>query len=215
MKSLIKVILVVGVCFASTFVVLRLTGAVDGDRVARWVEMASEASILATGAVVFALLFADLFVAVPTLTVTVLSGYFLGHLPGALFAAGGLYAAGICGYWVSRRFGDRILRKLLRTPAERDEAVASFERNGFLMIVLSRAVPILPEVTACLAGITGMAFFRFLVAWTLSVVPYVTLAAYAGSISSIDNPRPAIVGALAISGTLWVAWFGFRKAFRR
>ena len=122
--------------------------------------------------------------------------------------------AGVCGYWLSRYFGDRILRTLLRSQQEREDAITSFERNGFLMILLSRAVPILPEVNACLAGITRMSFPRFLLAWTLSTVPYTAVAAYFGSISSLSNPMPAILGAIGISGTLWVAWFVFYRRNR-
>jgi uncharacterized membrane protein YdjX (TVP38/TMEM64 family) len=214
MKALVKIMVVVGLCFASTFGLVKLTGAITVDRIQTWLSMASEASPALTGAIVFGLLFTDLFIAVPTLTVSILSGFFLGHTAGSLVALSGLMAAGICGYVLSRRFGDRILRRLLKSDDERQSAIDSFERNGFAMILLSRAVPILPEVTACLAGITGMSFPKFLFAWAISTVPYTLVAAYAGSISTFENPKPAILGAIGISVALWLAWFVFRR-FKR
>src|SRR5699024_139001 len=86
---------------------------------------------------------------------------------------------------------------------------------GLLLPILtlndqSRAVPIFPEVSACLAGITKMQLLRFLLAWSLSSVPYAVIASYAGSISSIGNPMPAIYTAILLSGTLWIGWFFFR-----
>ncbi len=79
------------------------------------------------------------------------------------------------------------------------------------MILLSRAMPILPEVTACLAGMTKMKFSRFLLAWCLSTIPYVLIVSYAGSVSSLENPKPAIYTAIGISATLWAGWYLFNK----
>jgi uncharacterized membrane protein YdjX (TVP38/TMEM64 family) len=76
-------------------------------------------------------------------------------------------------------------------------------------------MPILPEVTACLAGMTGMPFTKFLLAWSLSSVPYVLIASYAGSISSIDNPKPAILAALVLSAAFWLAWFIYHRAHHK
>ena len=81
-----------------------------------------------------------------------------------------------------------------------------FERAGFVTILLARAVPILPEVSACLAGMTGMRFGRFLLAWTASTLPFAAIGAFGGSASTLADPRPGIFTALAISGTLWLSW---------
>ena len=211
MKPLLKLILIIGLCFAATFVVLKGTGAITVEKIESWLTWARETTPLYVALIVAALLFADLFVAVPTLTVTILAGFFLGHYHGSAAAAAGLMLAGTCGYWLSRRFGDAILRTIVRDPAGRDEASQTFRRHGFAMILMSRAMPILPEVTACLAGITRMPFHRFLLAWSLSTLPYVGIAAYAGSISSLSNPQPAILAAIGIAAVLWTAWWLFRR----
>jgi len=82
------------------------------------------------------------------------------------------------------------------------------------MILLSRAMPILPEITACLSGLTKMSPTKFIVAWMLGSYPYILIATYAGSISTLDNPMPAIYTALAITLAMWVAWSLFYKFHR-
>jgi uncharacterized membrane protein YdjX (TVP38/TMEM64 family) len=79
------------------------------------------------------------------------------------------------------------------------------------MILMSRASPILPEVSACMAGITRMPFRKFLLAWTINTVPFALIASYSGSISSISNPRPAIYAAISIYAVLWIGWWILKK----
>ncbi len=211
MKPLIKLVLIIAGVFASTFLLVKSTGMLTVDQIETWLKAAQTLSPVYVGTIVAMLLFADLFVAVPTLTVTILSGFFLGHLYGVLAALSGLMFAGMTGYWLSRFFGEALLRFLIRDPQKIEEVKAAFHRHGFIMILLSRAMPILPEITACLAGMTRMNFFKFLAAWSVSSVPYAVLAAYAGSISSIENPMPGIITAIGISSVLWLMWFVYHR----
>lgn len=211
MKALIKVILFVGLCFAATFVAIKATGALTVEQIDGWLTQARQLSPVYVGALVAGLLLADLFIAMPTLTVTILAGFFLGHAYGATAALTGLMLAGLCGYGVGRHFGEPVLRFLVRDAAEREGAKILFRQRGFVMILLARAVPILPEVTACLAGMTGMPFGRFILAWSLSSAPYALIAAYAGSVSTLDNPMPAILTAIGITTVLWTGWYLFRR----
>jgi len=207
MKSLIRLFLIIASVFASTFVLIKLTGVLTVDQIEGWLIQAKELSLLYVGSIVTLLLFADLFVAVPTLTITILSGYFLGHTFGAIAALSGTMLAGISGYVISRYYGNEIMGFLIKDETERNEAKQSFDKSGFAMIILSRALPILPEASACLAGMTKMNFWKFLLAWSISTIPYVLIATYAGSISSFDDPMPAIFAAISISSILWMSWF--------
>ncbi len=215
MRTLLKVILIIGFCFAMTFILVKVTGVLTIEKIKSWLEQAKNLSPIYVGSVIVALLFADLFIAVPTLTVTMFAGFFLGFTYGIIAALSGVMLAGICGYVISYYFGERILNLIIKDQKERDEVQVTFQQHGFIMIVLSRAVPILPEVTACLAGMTRMSFSKFLFAWSLSSIPYVMIAAYAGSISSLENPKPAIFTALLILGTLWIGWYIFRRRQRK
>ena len=104
--------------------------------------------------------------------------------------------------------------------------MAARRRRGLRQLDAAREIGVCRETVArisyqrffrrylSLAGMTGMAFPRFLLAWCLSAIPYVLIAAYAGSVSTLANPRPAIFTALGLSAVLWTAWLGFRR-YRR
>jgi len=211
MKPFIKLLLIIATFFATTFLVIKSTGLLTVEHIEAWLTQAKSLSPLYVGTIIALLLLADLFIAIPTLTVTILAGYFLGYPYGALAALTGLMSAGICGYALSRYYGQSILGFLLKDDMQRNEAIVTFRRHGFIMILLSRAMPILPEATACLAGMSRMPFVKFLVAWSISTVPYVLIASYAGSISSIDAPKPALIAAIGITGFFWVSWYLYRR----
>jgi uncharacterized membrane protein YdjX (TVP38/TMEM64 family) len=211
MKGLIKIAIIFALVFASTFFVARLTGIFSIEKIRIWFDWAQEIDPLLIFTLVTLLLFSDLFIAVPTLTITILSGYFLGFPYGSLSAILGMYMAGISGYLLTRRFGEKILFKIIKNEEKRKDSIESFHKYGFLMIIMSRASPILPEVSACMAGITGMKFRRFLLAWTINSVPFALIAAYSGSVSSISNPRPAIYAAISIYAVLWIGWWILKK----
>jgi len=211
MNSMLKIMLILGLAFASTFLVLNMTGIITLDRIKSALNAAQNISPWVISAAVAFFLFADLFVAMPTLTIMLLAGFFLGPVVGAMSAIAGLSLAGISGYVLSSRFGPKLLNKLIHNEVDRQDAVQSFVQHGTITILLSRAVPILPEVSACMAGLTKMPTNKFVMAWLLSTVPYAIIATYAGSISDISNPQPAIYTAIGLTGFLWILWFVFRK----
>ena len=161
-------------------------------------------------ALVIGLLFLDLFVAIPTLTIIILGGYFLGFELGLLAATTGSALAAFGGYAFCHRWGERALAKIIRSEQQRSEIRESFGAHGPGMILLARAAPILPEVTACMAGITRMPFARFASFWCIGTLPYVTIATYAGSVSTIDNPMPAIYAVLGLYAVMWTGWYIYR-----
>ncbi len=215
MRPLIKVMLVLASIFASTFVAGRLLGILTEENIRLWLTQASEASPWWIAATVIALLTIDLFVAVPTLTVTILAGYFLGFQGGLLAAFTGTALAASTGYSISRLYGDNVLARLVKQPERRAELRTAFLRDGPAMILLSRAAPILPEVTACMAGATRMRVTYFALLFSASTLPYVTIAAYAGSVSTFENPMPAIYAAICLYGVMWAGWAWYRKAITK
>ena len=164
--------LVLALVFASTFLIAKTTGFLSTENIENLLNAAQTVSPSYIFAVVALLLFADLFIAVPTLTIILLAGFFLGPAGGFSAAVTGLYCAGICGYLISRRYGNILLGAIVKDTAQQQEARESFQSHGFLTILLSRALPILPEVSACMAGLTRMPFFKFLTAWSISTLPY-------------------------------------------
>ena len=215
MKTLIKLFLVLATVFASTFFIIKAAGVLTLDDIRAWLEAAKSIAPWIVGLVVAGLLFADLFIAIPNLTVCILSGYFLGFELGAFFNILGVSAAGITGHLLSRSVGCRFLEKIVRDPGQLKEMEDVFQRHGFVMLLISWALPILPEATACLSGFTRMPFWKFLSAWALGAYPYVSIAAYAGSVSTLSDPKPAIYAAIALTAFFWLMWAIFLRFRRR
>lgn len=212
MKPLLKIVVTLGLIFTSMLVIAKLTGVLDLTALQRSLEaMHDEGAPWWVGGAISGLLFADLFIAVPTLEISILGGYVLGFLPGFLFGLAGVTAAGTAGYALCRWKGDRLVRLILRDDAEVDEMERTFREYGVVMIFLSRAMPVLPEVSACLSGATGMPFGRFLVAWLTVNVPYMAIAAWAGSVSTLQRPYPAILAFIGLTALFWAAWWGFKR----
>lgn len=211
MAILIKLFLIITVFFASSFIVIKSTGILTLDDIRHWFELAQSVSPAYIGLIVALLLLADLFIAVPTLTVCLLSGYFLGFSYGASFNIAGVALAGVCGYLISMSAGRKLLDRMVQDTQQLKQMEQTFDKYGFVMILLSRAMPILPETTACLAGFTRMKPLKFFTAWAISSIPYAMIAAYAGSISTIDNPKPAILTAIGLSLFFWSSWMIFIK----
>tara|TARA_R100000005_G_C4943091_1_gene166771 strand:- start:426 stop:824 length:399 start_codon:yes stop_codon:yes gene_type:complete len=122
----------------------------------------------------------------------------------------GLLLAGFSGYGLSQRYGGGLAKMLVKDEAELEKTAQSFRKFGVGTILLSRAMPILPEVSACMAGLTGMSKLKFTLAWILSTIPYAVIASYAGSISSVSNPMPAILTAIGLTTFFWLSWVVYR-----
>lgn len=81
-----------------------------------------------------------------------------------------------------------------------------FNNHGVLVIVLSRAVSLLPEISFCLAETCKMSFKKFFIAWSIGTILYLSVITYAGSISNLDNSMPALIAAIGITIVLWFLW---------
>lgn len=211
MRALFKLTLIITGFFALTFLLVRMTGIFTVDNITQSLNKANELNPIYLFIFIVVILFCDLFIAVPTLTITLLSGYFLGFEYGAIASISGMLLAGFVGYFLSKRFGERILRKIIKSDIKRQEVIADFEKYGFTMILLSRISPILPEVSACLAGMTNMRFKKFSLGWSLNTIPYSLIVSYSGSISSLSDPKPAIYTIIGLYAFLSIAWYVAKK----
>lgn len=87
---------------------------------------------------------------------------------------------------------------------------AAFARNDLMVLFVCQALPILPEISCTLAGISR-AFWRFFFGYAVGVVPFAFIVAYAGSISSLSNPALAIYTAIGVSVALLLLWTLVRR----
>jgi uncharacterized membrane protein YdjX (TVP38/TMEM64 family) len=214
MKPLLKIMLCLVVFFITVFILARVTGFLSLDQIEAWFIQLQNLPPLYLGGVIILLLMIDLFITVPTLGVTILAGYFLGIFYGALFSVIGMVLSGSVGYFLSRIYGKKVVNLILKKPKERREMIESFKEYGFRVIIFSRAVPMLPEISACLAGYIKMPFTRFITAWLISAVPYSLIASASGTVSTLENPMPAIICVIVINSVMWFGWLHFRNKKR-
>jgi len=211
MKLLIKSVLILVAIFTTTLLIIKFSGVLTVEDIKEiFANLKSQPSYI-LGALIVLFLFIDLFIAVPTMTIIILAGYFIGFELAVLYTFIGLLSASLTGYFLSLKYGNKILDKLSSDEKQKLQMTDLFNKHGVLVIVLSRAVPMLPEISSCLAGTCKMSLKRFLFAWSLGTIPYLCVIAYAGSISNLENPMPAIYAAIGITVLFWIIWMVFMK----
>lgn len=211
MKDLLKVAIVMALIFASTFLLMKSTGLVTEEGVTSYLKQAHEIHPAWMVLIVIGLLALDLLIAIPTMTTILLAGYFMGAWLGGAASALGLMTLGLGGYAMGYRFGRPILVRLFKDEAKLSEIEQAFSRNDLLTLFACQALPILPELSCTLAGIARMRFRRFLFGYAVGVVPFAFIVAWAGSISTLSNPGPAVYTAIAISVGLLLLWTVIRR----
>lgn len=209
MKALIKFVVLLGAFFTFTLVLFKLLGVLSVEDIRYWLEQAMTVSPWIVGLIIVVLMLVDLFIAIPTLSLTILSGFFLGLELGVFYSTLGMLGAGAMGYVISRFHGEKLLKFVSKDQDQVEEMRRLFTQFGPFSLMLCRAAPMLPEVTSCLAGVTRMPFWKYLLFYSIGTIPYSIIAAYSGSVSTIDNPSPAIFTFIGIFGGLSLVWAGF------
>jgi uncharacterized membrane protein YdjX (TVP38/TMEM64 family) len=150
------------------------------------------------------LLVGDLVLPVPATAVMSGLGYVYGWLLGGVMAAAGSFLSGAVAYGLCRRFGERAARRLMGPEDfERGRRLFGGEAGGWL-VAMSRCLPLMPEVVACMAGLSGMPARRFLVALGCGSVPLGFVFAAAGAAGQ-DDPMVALGLSAGIPVVLYLA----------
>lgn len=148
------------------------------------------------------LLAADLVLPLPGTAVMSGLGYVYGTWAGGLIAAAGSFLSGALAYGLCRRFGKGMAVRLMGA-----EDYAKGQRlfgggGGGLMVALSRCLPLLPEIVACMAGLTRMPAGRFFAALACGCLPMGFLFAWIGA-AGRDEPGMAIGLSMLIPAVLY------------
>jgi uncharacterized membrane protein YdjX (TVP38/TMEM64 family) len=161
----------------------------DGERALGFVRaQGSWGAVVAIG-----MIMADLFIPLPSPAIMAALGLIYGTAIGGLLASIGSFAAASLGYALCRLIGPPAAA-WIAGPAQLERLSGFFGRYGIWAIALSRWMPAVPEVLACLAGLTRMRMARFATGNFIGSVPVGFAYAYVGA-SGADDPR----GALAIA----------------
>ena len=203
--------------FLALAVIVLITFAVWGDAFEKqftvegslqWLQrMGSWAWLAAIG-----LLASDLFLPIPSTVIFTALGLLYGPLWGGIVGTAGFSLGGLIAYGICRAFGERTSRWLL---GERDFARghALFETSGGWIVVISRWLPVLPEVISCIAGLTQMPFAKFLLALFCGSTPIAFTFAALGH-AGRDQPGLALGVSAVVAPILWLVfgkWMNHRR----
>jgi len=151
------------------------------------------------------LLVVDLFLPVPGTVVMSALGLVYGWPLGGTLAAVGSVGAGVLAYGLCVGLGRRAACWLAGEKGlEEGERLFGGETGGWL-VALSRWMPVLPEVVACLAGISRMPFPRFFAALCAGSVPMGFVFAWIGEAGQ-DRPVLAVVLSAGVPPVIWGAF---------
>jgi len=147
------------------------------------------------------LLISDIVMPIPGTVVMSALGYIYGTLVGGLLAAAGSMLGGLIAYGACRLMGERAVHWIL---GEKDYQRGHqwFQKGGGWLVCLSRALPILPELIACTAGLVRMPFKRFVIALACGSLPMGFVFAAIGS-AGHEKPGLAMASSLALPALLW------------
>ncbi len=155
------------------------------------------------------LLIADLLLPVPSTGIIGGMGAVLGLLPAFFWSWLGLSLSGCAGYGLARLGGPRLAGRLA-SPEEQRRYREMFNSLGGLAIVITRLLPVLPEVLSVLAGLYRMRFSAFLAATLLGSIPPALVYSWLGA-RALESPGPALWGFVAVTALAWLAFLKVRK----
>lgn len=155
------------------------------------------------------LLVADLVLPMPGTIVMAALGWIYGPCLGGIFAFAGQMLASCAGYGVGRLCGEKFVRRWL---GDRDfeKGRRFFGAGGGGLVAISRALPILPEVVSCMAGLSRMPVTRFFLASTCGNLPMAFVFSFIGA-SGKDAPWWAVGASVVVPGALWLAAAGWKR----
>lgn len=172
--------------------------ALDPARLAaRLREQGPVATLVALG-----LLWSDLLLPIPATAVMSALGFVHGVLVGGLLGAAGSILAGLTGYGLCRALGPRAARAILGEDGLA-EGRRLFARVGAWLVLLSRWLPVFPEVVACMAGLAGMPFATFVLALAAGSLPMALSFAALGAFG-LERPGLALALSALVPPVIWL-----------
>jgi uncharacterized membrane protein YdjX (TVP38/TMEM64 family) len=208
MKSELRSALKLLTLFAAVALALGLLVDFQASDVRRLLEASRERPELVF-ALAVGVLAVDSVLAVPTITTVLAAGYLLGPWWGALASFSGMMSAGSLCYWGGRAWG---ASRWLKGRAIGE--VAGERAVGAAALLVARAAPMMPEVLSAMAGSRRMPAQRYYLYFGLGNLPFAALLAYAGSVSTVERPWPAVAAALLVpaAGAAFMTWRRFARA---
>jgi uncharacterized membrane protein YdjX (TVP38/TMEM64 family) len=151
---------------------------------------------------VIVLLVTDLFLPLPATIIMSASGYLHGIILGSLVSIAGSFLSGSLGFWLCRSMGEKAALKILgREEFLRSRKVV--DKVGPWIVVLSRWLPVFPEVVSCMAGLTRMSSTKFHLALLTGTIPMAIVYTYIG-FKGNEHPMTAVLLSALLPPVIWL-----------
>lgn len=171
-----------------------------GESIENWIKYFLESSPpeLLVGMIIGVFLSIDILVPVPSSIVSTAGGYFLGFVLGTFVSFAGMTFSCIIGYFLGVKFGNPISKRLIGAE-ELSKLEKLQNKYGDLIIIISRAVPVLAEASVLTAGIGRMHINRFILLILLSNLGISMAYSFIGAYSThINSFLMAFAGAIIL-----------------
>jgi len=148
------------------------------------------------------LLLFDLVLPIPGTAVMSALGMVYGSIIGGLIGALGSILSGLLAYGLCRVFGQKIAERIAGESAlEKSRTI--FTKTGGWIVVLSRWLPIMPEVVSCMAGLSRMSLRIFLSALVVGCLPLAFTFSVIGD-TGREHPRLTLALSALAPAVIWL-----------
>lgn len=202
MKSIIKLLYIFIIISGLFILIFKLTGQTvetlfSQEKCMTWFN-ASRGKAWAIG---IGLLMIDLFLPIPASGIMATLGAVYGTVLGTLISLTGSMLAGLTAFGLAKSFGQKGSR-WIASPQEIKQFKDLFDRFGAYAVIFSRALPVMPEVIALLAGFSNMRFHLFIFSLFAGCMPVSFIFSWMGAFSK-ETPIWGILAAICIPVLIW------------
>ena len=148
------------------------------------------------------LLIGDLFLPLPSTVIMATLGLLYGPILGGLVSSLGSFLSGMLAFGICKALGRKGALYIL---GEKDLAKGEqlFLDKGGWIVALSRWLPILPEIVACMAGLNQMRTRSFIIALLCGSIPLGFVFAFIGH-RGVEYPIFTIIISAGLPPILWI-----------
>ncbi len=155
------------------------------------------------------LLVSDILLPIPATGIMAAIGIVYHLWPGVLISMAGSVLAGLTGY-ITARFLGKHTPKILASKKELMRFKTFFDTYGGYAIIISRIMPLMPEVITILAGLSKMKFSRFFTSLITGTLPVSILFTWMGTNESMGHAAWMLL-AVALPAIIWPFFIKFTR----